>query len=304
MSDKTSIRVGIDLGGTKTEVIALSLDGEELLRERVETVKGEYSQTLSSIEKLVKHAEQKLNQGISVGIGTPGAISSATGLLKNSNSTWLNGKPLQQDIEKTLKREVRIANDANCFVLSEAVDGAAKDVDVVFGVIIGTGTGGGIAVNKHILVGPNAIAGEWGHNALPWPGVGEIPGPDCYCGKAGCIETFLSGPGMANDYYRMTGFSASAEDIVKKAQDDDFQASATLRRYEHRFAKSLASVINILDPDAIVLGGGMSNIIRLYENVPKLWGEYVFSDGVNTKLLQAKYGDSSGVRGAAWLWNE
>lgn len=298
-----SIRIGIDLGGTKTEVIALSLEGEELARERVETIKGDYLQTLLTIEKLVKYVEEKLKQTGSVGIGTPGAISPATGLLKNSNSTWLNGKSLQQDVEKKLNRKVRMANDANCFVLSEAMDGSAKNFHVVFGVIIGTGTGGGITVNKKLLVGPNAIAGEWGHNPLPWPGVGEIPGPDCYCGRTGCIETFLSGPGMANDYHRMTGFTLSAEEIVGKAQDNDFHSAATLKRYELRLAKSLASVINLLDPDAIVLGGGMSNIKRLYDNVPKLWGDYVFSDAVATKLLSAKYGDSSGVRGAAWLWS-
>ena len=298
-----SIRIGIDLGGTKTEVIALSLEGEELARERVETIKGDYLQTLLTIEKLVKYVEEKLKRKGSVGIGAPGAISPATGLLKNSNSTWLNGKSLQQDVEKKLNRKVRMANDANCFVLSEAMDGSAKNFDVVFGVIIGTGTGGGITVNKKLLVGPNAIAGEWGHNPLPWPGVGEIPGPDCYCGRTGCIETFLSGPGMANDYHRMTGFTLSAEEIVNKAQGNDFHSAATLKRYELRLAKSLASVINLLDPDAIVLGGGMSNIKRLYDNVPDLWGDYVFSDAVATKLLSAKYGDSSGVRGAAWLWS-
>lgn len=297
-----TLRIGIDLGGTKTEVIALSSEGDELIRERVDTVKGDYNETLSTVEKLVKHVEKSLKQTGSIGIGTPGAISPVTGLLKNSNSTWLNGKPLQQDIEQHLKRSVRIANDANCFALSEAIDGAAKDFGVVFGVIIGTGTGGGIVVNKHILVGPNAIAGEWGHNPLPWSGVGEIPGPDCYCGKTGCIETFLSGPGMANDYYRMTGYSSSAEEIVANAAQDDFHSKATLKRYEQRLAKSLASVINVLDPDAIVLGGGMSNIERLYPNVPELWADYVFSDSVTTKLLKAKYGDSSGVRGAAWLW--
>lgn len=302
MSVTETLRIGIDLGGTKTEVIGLSIEGDELLRERVETVKGDYAATLLTIEKLVDHVEQSLKQAGTIGIGTPGAISPATGLLKNSNSTWLNDKPLKQDIEQQLDRQVRIANDANCFVLSEAMDGAGKDYNVVFGVIIGTGTGGGITVNKHLLVGPNAIAGEWGHNPLPWPGVGEIPGPDCYCGKTGCIETFLSGPGMANDYYQITGFTSNAEDIVTNAKQGDFHSNAALKRYELRMAKSLASVINILDPDAIVLGGGMSNIERLYDNVPKLWGDYVFSDMVTTKFLRAKHGDSSGVRGAAWLW--
>jgi len=296
--------MGIDLGGTKTEVIALSQDGGVLLRERVDSAKGEYSKTLSMIEGLVKHVEQTLKQNVSVGIGTPGAVSPATGLIKNSNSTWLNGKPLHKDLESVLNRPVRIANDANCFTLSEAVDGAAKDYDVVFGVIIGTGTGGGITVNKHMLVGQNAIAGEWGHNALPWPGAGEIPGPACYCGKKGCIETFLSGPGLVNDYNAMTGFNLSAEKIVSQAGQGDIDCGNTLKRYERRLAKSLAGVINILDPGAIVLGGGLSNIDRLYENVPRMWNSYVFSDAVTTKLLKAKHGDSSGVRGAAWLWND
>jgi len=299
-----SMRIGIDLGGTKTEVIALSPVGDVLLRERVDSERGDYSKSLSMITRLVKHVEQSLKQSGTVGIGTPGAISPATGLLKNSNSTWLNGKPLHKDLERDLKRPVKIANDANCFTLSEAVDGAAKDYDVVFGVIIGTGTGGGITVNKHILVGPNAIAGEWGHNALPWPGAGEIPGPACYCGKRGCIETFLSGPGLMNDYNAMTGFNLTTENIVAKAVQGDIDCDNTMKRYERRLAKSLASVINILDPDAIVLGGGLSNIDRLYENIPRLWGNYVFSDNVATRLLKAVHGDSSGVRGAAWLWND
>lgn len=299
-----TMRIGIDLGGTKTEFIALSMQGEELMRERVDTIKGDYIETLATIDKLVKHAEQSLKQTGSVGIGAPGAISPATGLLKNSNSTWLNGKPLLKDVERAIERPVRMANDANCFVLSEAIDGAGKDFDVVFGVIIGTGTGGGITVNKHILVGPNAIAGEWGHNAIPWPDASEMPGPQCYCGKRGCIETFLSGPGMAGDYNQLTGFSLSANEIVSLAEQGEFDAIASIRRYEQRLAKSLASVINIVDPDAIVLGGGLSNIKRLYENVPTLWGKYVFSDTVTTKLLPAKHGDSSGVRGAAWLWSD
>ena len=302
-SSNDQIRIGIDLGGTKTEVIALSLAGDVLLRERVDSPKGDYSKTLSMLAKLVKHVEQKLKQKGSIGIGTPGATSPATGLLKNSNSTWLNGKPLHKDLEQKLKRPVRMANDANCFTLSEAVDGAAKEYQVVFGVIIGTGTGGGITVNRKILVGPNAIAGEWGHNALPWPGAGEIPGPACYCGKKGCIETFLSGPGLENDYNAMTGFNLTAEAIAAHAEQGDIDTENTMKRYERRLAKSLASVINILDPDAVVLGGGLSNIDRLYNNVPRLWGEYVFSDSVTTKLLKAIHGDSSGVRGAAWLWN-
>jgi len=301
-SKRDKLRIGIDLGGTKTEVIALDKNGDELLRERVDTIKNDYSQTLATITRLVSHVESTLKRKGSVGIGAPGAISPATGLIKNSNSTWINGKPLLQDVEKALVRPVRIANDANCFALSEAMDGAGKDCSVVFGVIIGTGTGGGIVVNKKILVGPNAIAGEWGHNALPWPGPGEMPGPACYCGKRGCVETFLSGPGMALDHYAITGFSFTALDIVRKSEQGDVDAEITLKRYERRLAKALASIINVLDPDVIVLGGGLSNISRLYEQAPKLWGEYVFSDTVATRLLRAVHGDSSGVRGAAWLW--
>ena len=296
------IRLGIDLGGTKTEIIALSESGEALLRERVTTVRDDYQATLSTVKQLVEQVENALQQQCTVGIGTPGAISPQTGLLKNSNSTWLNGKPLLKDLEEVLQRPVRIANDANCFALSEAIDGAAKDAGVVFGVIVGTGTGAGIVVGKKILVGCNAIAGEWGHNPVPWPDAEEVPGPRCYCGKRGCIETFLSGPGMAKDFYDMTGVQITAAQITQLASEGDENAHIVANRYEHRMAKCLASIINVLDPDVIVLGGGMSNIETLYSNVPKLWGKYVFSDTVNTKLLAPKYGDSSGVRGAAWLW--
>lgn len=301
-SKQDSILIGIDLGGTKTEVIALSDSGETLLRERVDTVRDDYSKTLSTIKKLVDHVEKTLSATGSIGVGMPGAISPATGLIKNANSTWLNGKSFHKDLESTLGRPVKLANDANCFVLSEAIDGAAKDFNNVFGVIIGTGTGGGVVISRQLVIGVNAIAGEWGHNPLPWPGVEEFPGPQCYCGKTGCIETFLSGPGLEHDYLKMTGFSLTAEAIVEKAQQGVIDPRFALNRYERRLAKSLASVINILDPDAIVLGGGLSNIEQLYTQVPKLWGEYVFSDKVATKLLPAMHGDSSGVRGAAWLW--
>ncbi|MGD8570737.1 MAG: ROK family protein [Gammaproteobacteria bacterium] len=299
---ENQIRLGIDLGGTKTEAMALSATGETLFRDRVETVPDDYQATLSTVKSLVEKAERSVGGQCSIGIGTPGAISPNTGLLKNSNSTWLNGKPLQQDVEQILQRPVRLANDANCFALSEAVDGAASDANVVFGVIAGTGTGGGIVVNKKVLVGPNAIAGEWGHNSVPWPNAEEVPGPQCYCGKRGCIEKFLSGPGMSQDFYEMTGIQLSAKDIVRLALDDDENAIIVVHRYEDRMARCLASVINILDPDVIVLGGGMSNIKSLYTNVPKRWGKYVFSDTVNTRLLPPEYGDASGVRGAAWLW--
>jgi len=297
-----SIRIGVDLGGTKTEVIALSESGETLLRERVPTIPDDYQATLFTIAQLVEQVEKKLETKGSIGIGTPGAISPSTGLLKNSNSTWLIGQALQKDFEKILQRPVRMANDANCFALSEAMDGAAKDGKVVFGVIVGTGTGGGIVVNKQLLTGPNAIAGEWGHNPMPWPHADELPGPACYCGRRGCIETFLSGPGLAREFFIVTGIQYSAQEIVNQAEAGDIDCNAALKRYEARMARTLAHVINILDPDVIVLGGGMSNIQRLYSNVPKLWGEYVFSDSVNTRLVPPNYGDSSGVRGAAWLW--
>jgi predicted NBD/HSP70 family sugar kinase len=239
-----------------------------------------------------------------VGLGMPGAISPATGLVKNANSVWLNGKPLVEDLTQRLGRSLRFANDANCFTLSEAVDGAAKGARVVFGVIVGTGTGGGIAVEGRVLTGPNAIAGEWGHNPLPWPGAGEWPGPPCYCGKSACVETFLSGPGLARDHREKTGEALDATEIAARAEAGDPGARATLERYEDRMARALAVLINILDPDAVVLGGGMSKLGRLYENVPRRWQKYGFSDRLDTPLLAPLHGDSSGVRGAAWLWAE
>lgn len=296
--------IGIDLGGTKIEGIALSASGDELLRKRVPTPAGDYSATLNTIKSLVDEIESSLDMRGTVGFGTPGAISPASGRLKNSNSVCMNGKPVHEDLTRLLNREVRIANDANCFALSEATDGAAAGEDVVFGVIAGTGTGAGIVVRGHVLAGPNAIAGEWGHNPLPWPQDNERPGPSCYCGKHGCIETWLSGPGMSRDFLELTGNVLDARQVVELATNGDNSAELCLRRYEDRMARSLAHVINILDPDVIVLGGGMGNIQRLYTNVPELWGQYVFSDRVDTRLVAPKYGDSSGVRGAAWLWNE
>ncbi|MBU1690750.1 MAG: ROK family protein [Gammaproteobacteria bacterium] len=296
------MKLGIDLGGTKIEIIALDDEGSELLRRRVPTPQGDYSGTLWAIADLVHQAEAALGQVGTIGIGTPGAISRATGLLKNSNSIHLNGQPIVQDLESLLQRKLRISNDANCFALSEATDGAAAGAAVVFGVIIGTGTGAGIVVNGHVLTGANGIAGEWGHNPLPWPEGVELPGPACYCGRYGCIETFLSGPGMSADYQRVSGKKFDAATIVARAADGDVACELTLQRYENRLARSLAHVINILDPDVIVLGGGMSNIECLYENVPGIWGRYVFSDRVDTRLVRNRFGDSSGVRGAAWLW--
>jgi fructokinase len=295
-------RIGVDVGGTKIEIIAFGDSGEELLRRRVSTPAGNYRRILHAIAELVHGAEEELREEATIGIGTPGAISRGTGLLKNSNSTCLNGQPMLKDLTDLLGRPVRMTNDANCFALSEAASGAARGREVVFGVIVGTGTGAGIVVRGNILTGINGIAGEWGHNPLPWPGDGELPGPDCYCGKAGCIETFLSGPGMTREHRELTGEAVDPPDIVRRALEGDRASERTLRLYEDRMARSLAHVINILDPDVIVLGGGMSNIRRLYENVPRLWTKYVFSDRVDTMLTAPEYGDSSGVRGAALLW--
>ena len=297
------IRIGIDLGGTKIEGIALSEAGDALFRHRVATPKGDYPATLQSITDLIAQIEAYIGERGSIGICTPGALSPATGLLRNSNSVCMNGKPVLTDLQEKLQRDIRVANDANCFALSEATDGAAKDAAVVFGVIIGTGTGAGVVVDKKVLLGRNAIAGEWGHNPLPWPEDIELPGPECYCGKHGCIETWLSGPGIVRDHEIHNNIFLDAETIDNKARFGDEDTTETLERYERRMAKSLAHVINILDPDVIVLGGGMGNIKRLYENVPGIWGDYVFSDVVNTKLVSPVHGDSSGVRGAAWLWN-
>lgn len=302
------MRIGIDLGGTKIEIIALDDSGTECYRERIATPQHNYAATVDAITTLVDNAEKQTTQQATVGIGIPGAISPATGLVKNANSTWLIGKPLKNDLQNKLNREIKIENDANCFVVSEATDGAAKNADTVFGVIIGTGTGGGICIHKQVLTGCNAIAGEWGHNPLPWQDnldVEQIKNQQpCYCGKPDCIETFLSGPGFERHYQRLTssGDITSATQIIKRVNDGEQTAIQCIEQYERRLAKALAHIINTLDPDAIVLGGGMSNIKRLYTNVPRYWTDYVFSDQVATKLVAPKYGDSSGVRGAAWLW--
>lgn len=298
----TGFRFGIDLGGTKIELLALDASGHEVWRQRKPTPQGDYRGTLEVIRQLVVAAERELGRMGSVGLGTPGAVSRMTGRLKNSNSVCLNGQPLVSDLEAVLERPVRIANDADCFVLSEASDGAAAGLPVVFGVIIGTGVGGGIVINGQLLQGPNAITGEWGHNPLPWPQPEEMPGPPCYCGKMGCIETFLSGPGLARDFQENTGISLSGPEILLLAENGNPDAEAAFCRYEDRLTRGLAQVINLLDPDAIVLGGGLSNCARLYEHIPERWGAYVFSDRVDTRLLAPCHGDSSGVRGAAWLW--
>jgi fructokinase len=297
-----AVRIGIDLGGTKIEGILLGHDGAVLERKRVPTPHGSADDIVAGIAEVVRGLEAGVEARVSVGIGTPGALSPGTGLLRNSNTTVLNGVPLRELLEAALSRPVRMANDANCFALSEAVDGAAAGAAVVFGVIIGTGVGGGVVVRQRPLTGPNAIAGEWGHNPLPRMADDERPGPTCYCGRLGCIETFLSGPGLARDHVRHTGQDVEAPTIVEAAADGDPAADATLSRYEERLARALAVVINVLDPDVIVLGGGLSRIDRLYENVPRLWTPHVFSDVIRTRLVRPVHGDSSGVRGAAWLW--
>jgi fructokinase len=294
-----SLRFGIDLGGTKTEAVALDRqDGRELLRRRVPTPRDDYDGTIRTIASLVAGLESELGARGSVGVGIPGAISRKSGLVKNANSTWLIGRPLDRDLEAALDRPVRLANDADCFALSEATDGAGAGLATVFGVILGTGVGGGIVVNGRLLSGPNAIAGEWGHNPLPAPRQGEWPGPACYCGRTGCIETFLSGPALARDH----GGGLTGAEVGALASTGDPAACAALSRYEDRLARALALVINILDPDAIVLGGGLSRLADLYRSVPALWGRHVFSDAVDTLLRPPVHGDSSGVRGAAWLW--
>jgi fructokinase len=297
-----TLRIGVDLGGTKIEAVAMR-GAEIVARRRIASPRGDYGATIEAIAGIVAAVEWDAGGLGSVGVGIPGAISPATGLVKNANSVWLIGKPFDRDLAGRLGRAVRVANDANCFALSEAADGAAAGMPVVFGVILGTGVGGGVVVDGRVLTGANAVAGEWGHSPLPWRGDDERPGPGCYCGKHGCIESFLSGPGLAADHERASGRRLDAE-AVAAAAPTDTAAEATMRRYEDRLARGLATVINLLDPDAIVLGGGLSRIDRLYETVPLLWGRYAFSDRVATRLLAPRHGDASGVRGAAWLWRE
>jgi len=296
-----TLALGIDLGGTKIEIIALDEKGEVLLRRRQPSPRGNYQATMEALRDLIAETEFELGAKGTLGFGTPGAISPATGLMKNSNSTWLNGQPFDKDLADVLGREFAIANDADCLALSEATDGAAAGAASVFCVIIGTGVGGGLVIRGQPLAGPNAIAGEWGHNALPWPKAEELPGPDCYCGLKGCIETWLSGPGLAADHLTVTGEAVEPPAIVRAAGDGDADAEATIQRYEHRLARGLSMVINVIDPNVIVLGGGLSKLDRLYDNVPAIWERYVFSDAVRTQLRAPLHGDSSGVRGAAWL---
>lgn len=339
------MRIGVDLGGTKTEIICLNdNNGKEIYRQRVPSPKNDYEATVKNIAKLVEMAEEITGEKGTVGVGIPGTISSVTGKIKNANSTWLNGNPLDKDLEALLNRPVRAENDANCFAVSEATDGAAAGKNCVFAVIIGTGCGAGIALNGKPHTGLNGIGGEWGHNPLPLPRLyapqpdehlfpfdhgndqsgiispvyahkdrleffvaepqlSEYPGPQCYCGKRGCLETWISGPSFKADYERVTGESLSTHDIIAAAEKGDDKAMAALDRYIDRLARGLSSVINVLDPDVIVLGGGMSNVTALYSGVPKIWDKYVFSDTVETTIVPPRFGDSSGVRGAAWLWN-
>lgn len=310
-SGSQAMRIGIDLGGTKIEGIVLSSDGEILVRERVSTPQGDYPATLDEIAKLVSRLEDQVDKNnLPVGIGTPGSISKKTGLMRNCNSTCLNHQPFLQDIQNKLERDITIANDANCFALSEAVDGAGKQSDVVFGVILGTGVGGGVVINKQLLNGVNAIAGEWGHSPLPRnaPRIKVNAGctekeyqRPCYCGKTDCIETYLSGPGLALSYFEHTQKQLTAEQIAKLAEQGDSEAQTVLAVYIEQLAASLATVINMLDPEVIVLGGGLSNIQSIYRQLPEALARYVFSDHIATQVLPPKYGDSSGVRGAAWL---
>jgi fructokinase len=295
-------RIGVDLGGTKIEAIALAGDGAVLARRRLPSPRDSYQATLSTVADLCLALESEIGRPATVGVGIPGAVSPATGLVKNANSTWLIGHPLQQDLERRLARPIRLDNDANCFAVSEATDGAAAGADPVFGVILGTGVGGGIVIGGRPIVGASAIAGEWGHNPLPRMTDGERPGPRCYCGRDGCVETFLSGPSLARDHREATGETRTAAEIAAAAEAGDATAAATVERYVERLARALAGVVNILDPEVIVLGGGVSNIARIYRRLPELMRQHVFSDALAVRIVPPKHGDASGVRGAAWLW--
>jgi len=296
------MRLGIDLGGTKIAAVVLDADGQEIWAARRDTPRGDYGATLHAIRELVLAGDRAAGSRCSIGVGMPGALSPKTGVIKNANSTWLIGRPLEADLERALDRPVRLSNDANCLAVSEATDGAAAGAPVVFGVILGTGVGGGLVVDGRVVVGANAIAGEWGHNPLPWPRDDERPGPTCYCGRAGCIETFVSGPGLAGDYERRGGMSLRGEEVVARAAAGEPVAVATLSDWHGRLARALATIVNVVDPDVIVVGGGLSRIGSLYEAVPRIWSTWIFSDAVTTRLVPARFGDASGVRGAARLW--
>jgi fructokinase len=296
------MRIGIDLGGTKIEALALGANGEELRRIRVATPRDDYAETVNTIAGLVHKLETDLGQEATVGVGIPGTVVRPSGLVKNANSTWIIGRPLERDLSAALGREVRCENDANCLALSEATDGSGAGNRVVFAVILGTGCGGGLAIEGRVHEGRNSVAGEWGHNSLPWPRVDEVPGPACYCGKTGCIETWISGTGLGKDYERAAGAPLSGKEVVEAADRGDAQARAAIERLEDRIARGFASLVNAIDPDVIVVGGGLSRLESIYRNVPPLLERYGFGGGIHTPIVPAKHGDSSGVRGAAWLW--
>ncbi len=296
------IRIGIDLGGTKVEGRAFDATGQELDRIRVATPKGDYPGTVEAIASTAEALETRAGVRGTVGVGIPGTVVRSTGLVKNANSTWLNGMPLERDLTARMGREVRCANDANCLAISEAIDGAAAGFPVVFGVILGTGCGGGVAIEGRVHNGPNGVAGEWGHNPLPLQTAEEWPGPECYCGRRGCLERWISGSGLELDYERTTGHGLRGPEIVALSEQGNPEAEAALQRLEDRVARGLAGVVHILDPDAFVIGGGLSKLARIYENVPRLLSQYTFGGPVETPILQALHGDASGVRGAAWLW--
>jgi len=296
------MRIGIDLGGTKIEALALGADGQERSRMRVATPRYEYTETLDTIARLVRTLETEAGSPATVGVGIPGTIMRPSGLVKNANSTWLIGQPLERDLSAALGREVRCENDANCLALSEATDGSGAGHGVVFAVILGTGCGGGLAIEGRVHEGRHGVAGEWGHNSLPWPQIDEVPGPACYCGKTGCIETWISGTALGNDYERQTGTPLSGKEVAEAANRGDPQAAAAMHRLEDRIARSFASLVNVIDPDVIVVGGGLSRVGSIYSNVPPLLERYGFGGGIHTPIVPARHGDSSGVRGAAWLW--
>lgn len=296
------MRIGIDLGGTKIEALAIDNKGVELVRHRIDTPRDDYDATIKALVGLVQRLEKETGRVGSVGAGVPGSVSSITGLVKNSNSTWLNGRPLDRDLSSAMGREVRVSNDGNCLAVSEATDGAAAGKHVVFGVILGTGCGGGVAIDGTVHAGPNGVAGEWGHNSLPWPRPEEVPGPACYCGRRGCLEMWVSGTGIARDFKEVTGKERTTREIMADFEGGDALAAAAVERFEDRLARGLADVINMLDPDVIVLGGGVSKVQHIYETLPKRLRTYVFGGEASTPILPAMYGDASGVRGAAWLW--
>ena len=301
-SKQPKIRIGIDLGGTKIEFVALERDGHEMYRHRVPTPRGDYDATVRAIKDGVEQIERKLQRSATVGVGIPGTISTVTHTVKNANSTWMNGRPFDRDLSTALNRKVRCANDANCLAVSEATDGAGAGKHIVFAVILGTGCGGGIAVDGRVHNGRNGVAGEWGHTVLPWMRADEFPGPDCYCGLRGCIETWISGTGLEADYERATKTKLKGKEIIARREAGEAEAVACVQRYEDRLTRSLSQLVNILDPDVIVLGGGVSQVPRLYRDVPQRLKEYVFGREADTPILVAKHGDASGVRGAAWLW--